>query len=65
MLYVHGCAGIVTASTPEREGGARCVSSARRDLWEGRGEILVRTAATADQFGLAPENFIAVASSAR
>src|ERR1700730_18193947 len=34
----------VTASTPEPEGGARCVSSARRDLCGGRGEILVPTA---------------------
>jgi hypothetical protein len=29
------------ASTPEPEGGARCVSSARRDLRGGRGAILV------------------------
>src|SRR5258708_20852674 len=35
---------LVTASTPEPEGGARCVSSARRDLCGGRGEILVPTA---------------------
>src|SRR4030088_696839 len=35
---------LVTASTPEPEGGARCVSSARRDLRGGRGEILVPTA---------------------
>ena len=34
----------VTASTPEPEGGARCVSSARRDLCGGRGAILVPTA---------------------
>src|SRR3984893_8691110 len=34
----------VTASTPEPEGGAWCVSSARRDLCGGRGEILVPTA---------------------
>src|ERR1700724_2489211 len=34
----------VTASTPEPEGRARCVSSARRDLCGGRGEILVPTA---------------------
>src|SRR5438034_7328760 len=27
---------LVTASTPEPEGGARCVSSARRDLYGGR-----------------------------
>src|SRR6059036_3518712 len=27
---------LVTASTPEHEGGARCVSSARRDLYGGR-----------------------------
>src|SRR5262245_20366502 len=32
-----------TASTPKPEGGARCVSSARRDLCGGRGEILVPT----------------------
>jgi hypothetical protein len=31
----------VTASTPKPEGGARCVSSARRDLRGGRGAILV------------------------
>ena len=31
----------VTASTPKPEGGARCVSSARRDLCGGRGVILV------------------------
>jgi hypothetical protein len=35
---------LVTASTPEPEGGARCVSSARRYLCGGRGEILVPTA---------------------
>ena len=34
----------VTASTPKPEGGARCVSSARRDLCGGRGAILVPTA---------------------
>src|SRR4029077_3576658 len=34
----------VTVSTPKPEGGARCVSSARRDLCGGRGEILVPTA---------------------
>src|SRR5262249_22252580 len=34
----------VTASTPKPEGGARCVSSARRDLGGGRGAILVPTA---------------------
>src|SRR5262249_14867477 len=28
---------LVTASTPPSEGGARCVSSARRDLWRGAG----------------------------
>ena len=33
-----------TASTPKPEGGARCVSSARRDLRGGRGAILVSTA---------------------
>src|SRR6267143_7204039 len=38
---------LVTASTPEPEGGARCVSSARRDLCRGRGEILVPTATIA------------------
>jgi hypothetical protein len=37
----------VTASTPESEGGARCVSSARRNLCGGRGEILVPTATIA------------------
>src|SRR5881409_2374593 len=42
--YTHGH---VTASTPEPEGGARCVSSARRDLCGGRGEILVPTATVA------------------
>jgi hypothetical protein len=35
---------LCTASTPEPEGGARCVSSARRDLCGGRGAILVPTA---------------------
>jgi hypothetical protein len=30
----------LTASTPEPAGGARCVSSARRDLCGARGEIL-------------------------
>src|SRR5215831_2744955 len=35
---------LFTASTPEPEGGARCVSSARRDLCGGRGVILVPTA---------------------
>jgi hypothetical protein len=34
----------VTASTPKPEGGARCVSGARRDLCGGRGVILVHTA---------------------
>src|SRR5262249_35888795 len=34
----------VTASTPKPEGGAWCVSSARRDLCRGRGAILVLTA---------------------
>src|SRR5262245_55203380 len=34
----------LTTSTPEPEGGARCVSSARRDLCGGRGAILVPTA---------------------
>jgi hypothetical protein len=34
----------VTVSTPKSEGGARCVSSARRDLCGGRGAILVPTA---------------------
>ena len=34
----------VTASTLKPEGGARCVSSARRDLCGGRGPILVPTA---------------------
>src|SRR5262249_43993489 len=34
----------VTASTPKPEGGARCASSARRDLCGGRGESLVPTA---------------------
>ena len=33
-----------TALTPEPKGGARCVSSARRDLRGGRGAILVSTA---------------------
>ena len=33
-----------TVSTPKPEGGARCVSSARRDLGGGRGAILVPTA---------------------
>jgi RNA-directed DNA polymerase len=32
------------ALTPEPKGGARCVSSARRELCGGRGEILVSTA---------------------
>jgi len=36
-----------TASTPQPEGGARCVSSARRDLCGGRGAILVPTATLA------------------
>src|SRR5262249_49287813 len=35
---------LATASTPPSEGGARCVSSARRDLCGGRGAILVPTA---------------------
>ncbi len=34
----------VTASTPEPEGGARCVSSARRDLREGSGATRFPTA---------------------
>jgi hypothetical protein len=34
----------VTASTPEPEGGARCVSSARRDLRGGSGETCFPTA---------------------
>lgn len=34
----------VTVSTPKPEGGARCDSSARRDLCGGRGAILVPTA---------------------
>ena len=37
----------VTASTPKPEGGARCVSSARRDRCGGRGAILVPTATVA------------------
>ncbi len=36
--------GLFTASAPKPEGGARCVSSARRDLRRGRGVILVPTA---------------------
>src|SRR6266446_11005992 len=39
--YIH-CH--VTASTPEPEGGARCVSSARRDLCGGRSVMAVPTA---------------------
>src|SRR5262245_742347 len=35
---------LFTASTPKPEGGAPCVSSARRDLCGGRGAILVPTA---------------------
>src|SRR5215813_7748659 len=34
---------LFTASTPKPEGGARCVSSARRDLAGGRGASLVPT----------------------
>jgi hypothetical protein len=34
----------VRATDVRPEGGARCVSSARRDLCGGRGEILVPTA---------------------
>src|ERR1700694_2743845 len=45
---------LVTALTPEPEGGARCVSSARRDLRGGRGEILVPTA-TIRPLGLVPK----------
>ncbi len=40
-------AGLVERLTPEPEGGARCVSGARRDLCGGRGEILVPTATMA------------------
>src|SRR6202035_1582346 len=36
----------VTASTPEPEGGARCVSSARRDLCGGRLVTAVPTVTT-------------------
>src|SRR6185295_19004005 len=39
---------LFTASTPKPEGGARCVSSARRDLAGGRGAILVPTGTRPD-----------------
>ena len=42
----------VTVSTPKPEGGARCVSSARRDLGGGRGPILVPTATLGLKFDL-------------
>ena len=38
-----------TALTPEPKGGARCVSSARRDLRGGRGAILVSTATSSSR----------------
>ena len=41
-----------TASTPEPEGGATCVSSARVDLRRGRGEISVPTATPAQVIAL-------------
>src|SRR5439155_1662851 len=41
---------LVTASTPEPEGGARCVSSARRDLYGGRLATAVPTVTLGSHF---------------
>ena len=44
----------VHRTTSDPEGGARCVSSARRDLYGGRGEILVPTATISWQASRTP-----------